>query len=244
MGLALFWMKKWQVPWDLPLLSSTNGKSHGTCHYYNEKLSSPMGLAIITMRNWQVPWDLPILNLNDGETSMTCQFHINFQIWATIFHWGMASPYLGAAGQVSGKSHGTCHFWMKKVASPVASPIFKLSLKGLFTMWQLVDDVRRSVEYNVILCQLCYYSNVHCKCQYREYPEYLQLVIAVSTGNTYTGAGNGSFYCKCQYWDCPNWNWWWQFPLQSKLDHCCIQCSAVQYKKPFLFVHHRVQSIV
>ena len=39
----------------------------------------------------------------------------------------MASPYLGTAGQVSGKSHGTCHFWMKKVATPVASPIFKLS---------------------------------------------------------------------------------------------------------------------
>ena len=63
MGLALFEMIKWQVPWDLPLLEFKIGKSRGTCHFSNEEMASPMGLAIIIIQKWQVPWDLPILKL-------------------------------------------------------------------------------------------------------------------------------------------------------------------------------------
>ena len=45
MGLAVFQIMKWQVPWDLPLLERLGGKSHGTCHFPNDKMASPMGLA-------------------------------------------------------------------------------------------------------------------------------------------------------------------------------------------------------
>ena len=68
MGLASLSIQEWQVPWDLPLLDSNNGKSPGTCHFIISKRASPMGLAIFSF--------------NIGKSHGTCHF------WTLI----MASP--------------------------------------------------------------------------------------------------------------------------------------------------------
>ena len=65
MGLATLDLMKWQVPWDLPLLNSQSGKSHGTCHFRSYEVASPVGLATFEIQKWPDTWDLPYHMLFD-----------------------------------------------------------------------------------------------------------------------------------------------------------------------------------
>ena len=96
MGLAIFSFEKWQVPRDLPLS--------------NSDVASPMGLAMFSFGKWQVPWDLPFLVLILASPMGLAIF---------LFRRGQVPwdlPFLD----------GTCHFFVGKMASPVARPISKL----------------------------------------------------------------------------------------------------------------------
>ena len=91
MGLAIFQMRNWQVPWDLPISEFKSGKSFGTCHFSNKKMASPMGLAIIRIQKWQVPWDLPLLELKNCKSRGTCHSH-NLMFQPVLTPLKMASP--------------------------------------------------------------------------------------------------------------------------------------------------------
>ena len=72
MGLAIFKGSQDRLKGE----AIGSGKSHGTCHFWNVKMASPMGLAIFHFRKGQVPWDLPILIFKNGKSHATCQFWV------------------------------------------------------------------------------------------------------------------------------------------------------------------------
>ena len=101
-----------------------------------------MGLAILEFSKWQVPLDLPFYHLEKGKSYGTC--HLELSNWQVPCDLPFSYPQ-------KGKSHwdlpffdGTCHFFIEKMASPVASPMFKLYRDILITkiiMITVYDDV-------------------------------------------------------------------------------------------------------
>ena len=121
MGLATLDLMKWQVPWDLPLLNSQSGKSHGTCHFRSFEVASPVGLATFEIQKWPDTWDLPyhmlfdIFKMRNGKSPSS---------W--VWFLEVASP------------KGLAIFWVKKWQVPWQVPFLNYPPEAFYPSWALV----------------------------------------------------------------------------------------------------------